>query len=90
VHPTSDCANFTPSSLATNYTNDLAGFHSSWPSLSAPRTSRFHCIVWSDWASQPKTELANGIRLDTDYYYWPGSWVNDRPGFMTGSGMPMR
>jgi hypothetical protein len=35
-------------------------------------------------------ELANGIRLDTNYYYWPGSWITDRPGFMTGSGMPMR
>ena len=28
--------------------------------------------------------------LDTNYYYWPPSWVNDRPGFFTGSGMPMR
>ena len=46
--------------------------------------------MWSDWASQPKTEFANGIRLDTNYYYWPGSWINNRPGFMTGSGMPMR
>jgi hypothetical protein len=26
----------------------------------------------------------------TNYYYGPGSWVGDRPGFMTGSGMPMR
>ena len=33
---------------------------------------------------------ANGIRLDTNYYYWPGSWVQDRPGFFTGSGFPMR
>ena len=49
-----------------------------------------HCLVWSDWASQPKVELANGIRLDTNYYYWPGSWIQNRPGFMTGSGMPMR
>jgi hypothetical protein len=46
--------------------------------------------VWSDWASQPKVELANSIRLDANYYYWPGSWITDRPGFMTGSGMPMR
>ena len=33
---------------------------------------------------------ANGIRLDTNYYYWPGSWVQDRPGFFTGSGFPKR
>ena len=35
-------------------------------------------------------ELENGIRLDTDYYYWPGAWIQDRPGMFTGSGMPMR
>ena len=32
----------------------------------------------------------NGIRLDTNYYYWPGAWVQDRPGFFTGSGFPQR
>ena len=41
-------------------------------------------------ATQPKVELAHGIRLDTNYYYWPGSWIQDRPGLFTGSGMPMR
>ena len=39
---------------------------------------------------EPKVEAAHGIRLDTNYYYWPGSWVHDRPGMFTGSGMPMR
>ena len=63
----------------------LAG--SSWPELS---TERHHCIVWSDWASGAKVELANGIRLDTSYYYWPGDWVQNVPGHMTGSAMPMR
>ena len=48
----------------------------SWPpgrskytSVPSPTTSRYHCIVWSDWVSQPKAELASGIRLDTNYYY---------------------
>ena len=40
--------------------------------------------------TQAKVELAHGIRLDTNYYFWPPSWVLDRPGFFTGSGMPMR
>ena len=53
-------------------------------------TNRTHCIVWSDYVTQPQVELANGIRLDTNYYYWPPTWVNDRPGLFTGSGMPMR
>ena len=53
-------------------------------------TNRLHCIVWSDWSTHATVERANGIRLDTNYYYWPGTWVQNRPGFMTGSGMPMR
>ena len=65
-------------------------FAAAFPSLAAPSTNRTHCITWSDWATQPKVELANGIRLDTNYYYWPAAWVQDRPGYFTGSGMPMR
>ena len=58
--------------------------------MPAPTTNRTHCIVWSDYDTQPQVALAHGIRLDTNYYYWPGAWVQNRPGFMTGSGMPMR
>ena len=39
----------------------------------APVTNRTHCVVWSDFDSQPQAALANGIRLDTNYYYYPGS-----------------
>ena len=53
-------------------------------------TNRTHCIAWSDWATQPKVELAHGIRLDTNYYYWPPELDPGRPGMFTGSGMPMR
>ena len=45
-------------------------------------------IAWSDWASEPKVGRDFGIRLDTNYYYWPGSWVQNRPGMFTGSGAP--
>jgi len=38
----------------------------------------------------PEVESAHGIRLDTNYYFWPPSWVNDTPGLFTGSGIPMR
>ena len=47
-------------------------------------------MVWSDWATVPKIESESGIRLDATYYYWPGAWVQNRPGMFTGSGMPMR
>ena len=90
LHPQNGCGNFTAASLESDYAGQLAEFGQSWPSLPSPQTSRYHCIAYSDWASQPKTELRHGIRLDTNYYYWPGTWITDRPGFMTGSGLPMR
>ena len=90
VHVSSNCADWTASSLESFFATQLADFATLFPGVSAPVTNRTHCIAWSDWASEPKVEKAHGIRFDTNYYYWPGSWVQDRPGFFTGSGMPMR
>ena len=94
LHPTVaggvGCYDFTEASLASIWDAQLATFRTAWPSLPQPRTSRTHCAVWSDWAGQPKVELARGVRFDTNYYYWPASWVQDRPGLFTGSGFPMR
>ncbi|MGH2944313.1 MAG: fibronectin type III domain-containing protein, partial [Solirubrobacteraceae bacterium] len=92
LHVTTGCSDYTESSLRTFFSNQLAQFRSLYPSLPAIVTNRTHCIPWSDWASHPVVELANGIRLDTNYYYFaPASWnVGSRPGFFTGSGFPMR
>jgi len=90
VHVNTNCADWTSSSLQSFYTTQIADFATNFPTLDAPATNRTHCIAWSDWATQPKVEKQKGIRLDTNYYYWPPGWVNDRPGFMTGSGIPMR
>ena len=90
VHPENGCTDFNPQSLQNAYASDLSQWHVAFPSLRSPVSSRFHCLVWSDWGSQFETERSHGIRLDTNYYYWPGDWVQDRPGFMTGSGLPMR
>ena len=76
--------------LDAAYKSDLQQFRLAYPSLPPQATSRFHCIVWSDWATQAKVQLANGIRLSLDYYYWPGSWILGRAGLFTGSGLPMR
>ncbi len=81
---------FTPTTLASAYTTEFALFASAFPSAPAPATHRMHCVMWSDWSTQPQTELQKGIRLDTSYYYWPGTWFLDKPGMFTGSGMPMR
>ena len=90
IHVNTNCSDWTPGSLADFYSSQLADFAANFPSLSSPATHRTHCITWSDWASQPKVELDNGIRFDTNYYYWPAAWVQNRPGYFTGSGMPMR
>jgi hypothetical protein len=90
LHVTSNCGNWTPATLAAAYPQQLAQFHAERPSLPAVRTNRTHCIVWSDYVSQPKVELANGIRFDTNYYFFPPEWVLNRPGLFTGSAMPMR
>ncbi len=90
VHVNTGCSNWTESSLDAFYTAQLADFATFFASLAAPATNRTHCIVWSDWVTQAKVAAEKGIRLDTNYYYWPAAWVDDRPGFMTGSGMPMR
>lgn len=89
-HVSTECANWTPQSLAQAFTTDLNAFRGKYTSLPNQATTRTHCIVWSDWATSPKVGLANGMRMDLNYYYWPGSWVQNRPGYFTGSGLPMR
>jgi hypothetical protein len=90
LHVTTNCADWAPSTLATFYSQQIAQFHLERPSVPPIRTNRTHCIVWSDYVTQPKIELANGIRFDTNYYFYPPNWVQDRPGVFTGSAMPMR
>jgi flagellar hook capping protein FlgD len=78
-------------SLNAELTMRLGEFASAFSGVSAPSTIRTHCIPWSDWDSQPKTDLAHGIRLNTDYYWFANdNWDQDLAGVFTGSGMPMR
>lgn len=84
------CSNWVTSDLNVDYTLQVQTFEATWPSAPAPQTHRMHCISWSDYDSQPLVELAHGMRLDTNMYYFPDSFVQDRPGMFTGSGMPMR
>ena len=73
------CADWTPTDLAEFYTTQKADFVDAFPSLAPLATNRTHCIAWSDWATQPQVELAHGIRLDTNYYYWPSD-LGGQPG----------
>ena len=90
LHVNTNCGNYTPASLASTYTQQLSAWSTRFPSVPASPSQRHHCGVWSDWATAAKVELSQGIRLDTNYYFWPPNWVGNRPGFFTGSGMPMR
>jgi hypothetical protein len=77
LHVTTNCANWTPSSLAGFFSSQLAQFTAALPGIPAPKNNRTHCIVWSDHTTKAHVQLANGIRFE---------WLQDRPGFMTGSG----
>lgn len=68
----------------------MAWFNSSFPFLPAPQTERTHCVAWSNYVEHIKIRRSHGIRLDTNFYYHPGSWVNNRPGLFTGSGLMMK
>jgi Concanavalin A-like lectin/glucanases superfamily/Bacterial Ig-like domain/Bacterial Ig domain len=80
----------TAGALGASFDTQLAQFAANYPSVPAPVTSRTHCVYWPDWASAAHVELARGIRVDTNYYHYPGPWLNDKPGFITGGGFPMR
>ena len=90
LHLNTGCADYTPAALHTFFTNQLNQFTNAFPSLPPTVTHRIHCVAWSGYTVLPEEELRLGIRLDVAYYYWPSTWVVDRPGLFTGSGMPMR
>ncbi|HYY69817.1 MAG TPA: Ig-like domain-containing protein [Terriglobales bacterium] len=90
VHPNENCSNWSAASLSALYTAQLKSFSARYTTVPAPQTSRTHCVSWSDYDSQPLVELKHGIRIDANYYYYPYTWVNNRPGLFTGSGLPMR
>ncbi|MET1081621.1 MAG: DUF4082 domain-containing protein, partial [Burkholderiales bacterium] len=90
LHVDTGCSDYTAASLETFYSQQISDWRANFPSLPPPITQRHHCIVWSDWVSGAKVQFNHGIRLDTNYYYWPPGWVNNVPGHFTGSAMPMR
>ena len=90
LHPDTGCASLSAAAYDGVLTSQLNAFAANFPGISDPVTNRNHCIAWSDYTTTPEVESDHGMRLDTNYYYWPESWVADRAGMFTGSGMPMR
>jgi hypothetical protein len=83
-------ATMSQAELAAYFDTQLAAFDARYTTIPAPVSSRTHCVYWPDWASAAKVELAEGIRMDTNYYHYPGPWIGSKNGFMTGGGFPMR
>jgi hypothetical protein len=82
AHVQNGCSNFSSfSNLDANYVSQLQALQSAYPGLPAQTGHRL---------TQAKVELSHGMRFSLDYYYWPPTWANGRPGMFTGSGMPMR
>ncbi len=90
LHLNTGCANYTRQALDGFFADQLSQFRTKYPSLSSPTTHRMHCIAWSGYTVLPEVGLTYGIRLDTSYYFYPPTWVANRPGMFTGSGMAMR
>lgn len=90
LHLTTKGTEYDLGSLNRAYRRQMKLFRSRYPSVSPPSTHRTHCVVWSDWTTQAEVERAHGIRLDTNYYFYPAPWVAGRIGLFTGSGIPMR
>ena len=89
LHLDTSCANQSNSALRSLWSDQATRFRTNF-GISSIRTSRTHCIAWSGWADDAIVEREQGVRLDTNYYYWPGSWMLGFPGMFTGSGFPMR
>ena len=90
LHASTFCGDYTAGMLETYFSDQMGVWYGLFPSLAPPVSHRQHCIAWSEYTVLPEEEEKYGIRLDVNYYYWPPDWVNNRPGFFTGSGMPMR
>jgi hypothetical protein len=89
VHVDTDCANQDAARLEQTLRKQIRDFRRKYPFLSKQISQRLHCIVWNGWTEAAQTQSKVGIRFDMNYYNWPPVWLGGRPGFMTGSGMPM-
>ena len=90
LHPNAGRDDHRPEKLAYHLERSLRLWRSRYPSLPVPATLRWHCAAWAGWVEPALIGRVHGIRLDLNYYYFPADVVRDRPGFFTGSAMPMR
>ena len=80
----------TPAQLGAFFDTQLAAFQRKYTSVPAPSRAARTASTGRTGSTKAKVELAHGIRLDGNYYHYPGSWIGAKPGFMNGGGFPMR
>ncbi|MDL1916885.1 DUF4082 domain-containing protein, partial [Anaerolineae bacterium CFX4] len=91
IHPFGPaCTNWDPATATAAVASEISAWQAKYAMNRPPATNRNHCVTWTDFSTMAEASFANGIRLDTNYYYWPGAWLLDRPGFFNGTGLPMR
>lgn|GEM_PF-1049809 len=76
--------------LSTEYTTNLGTWRAKYTAVPNQLSHRYHCYIWSDWDSQARVDVAQGIRYDLNYVAFPSTWVGSRAPIMTGSAMNMR
>lgn len=89
LHVDTGCVDHELPTLREIYARQTSEFRAKYPSLPPQVSQRLHCIVWNGWTDTAELESSFGVRFDTNYYNWPPLWLKTRPGFMTGSGLPM-
>ncbi len=92
VHVQTGCSDYTSyNNLNSAYITQIADFRTVYGSvLPLQNFDRTHCYVWSDWDSVPKVDIANGLRINYNYEWWPNTWTGSNTGYLTGSGLAMR
>lgn len=91
LHVTTACEPWGPASaLDGMYLDQLNVWSAKYATVPRPSSSRTHCVEWDDWDTQAKLKQRYGMRLDTDYYYYPASFTKNRPGYFNGTAQIMR
>ncbi len=73
LHVTTDCADWTPSSLDDFYSSQLDDWHAKYPEPAGPGDEPHALHRGATTPPSRRSSSQHGIRFDTNYYYWPGS-----------------
>jgi hypothetical protein len=89
-HIGSSCTYSGIPSVSSTFTTDLTAFRTKYNTVPNQKATRMHCFAWPDWDSVAKLDVANGMRFDLNYVWYPRAWTGSNTGYVTGSGMTMR